>query len=227
MSIVSKIIHGDAPNEIWMKESIHSVDHAKESHNNYSSDLQELLQSVRDSISDLFRLSIAIRKAPVTDEYDKASRRYPNYSSNMDIVYIRDKYPEATAQAWLIERLGKAITRRRQFLLYRKEHQKRLQEIHTLKHDADGKTMFSGTKASTHHPNSERQVVKLIDDTYADEADINTRPVTEYANSSIGKDGATKKLRTPSLPPNVQWGETFECPYCHRLKVVADKKQWK
>lgn len=145
----------------------------------------------------------------------------------MDIVYIRDKYPEATAQAWLTERLGKAITRRRQFLLYRKEHQQRLEETHTLTHDPDGKTMFSGTKASTHHPNSEQQVFNFIEDSYADESDIHSRPVTEYANSSIGKDGVTKKLRTPSLPPNAQWGETFECPYCHRLQIVIDKNQWR
>lgn len=163
----------------------------------------------------------------MTDEYGKAAQRYPDYSPIRDIVYIRDKYPEATAQEWLVERLGKAITRRRQFLLYRKQHQKRLEEIHSLKRDLDGKTMFSGTKASTHHPNSEQQVVNFIEDSYADEADIHTRPVTEYANSSIGTDGVTKKLRTPPLPPNTQWGETFECPYCHRLKIVADKTQWK
>lgn len=229
---VSEIIRGDALNETWIEEA--PLFHEKEAlQGNSSSDIKELLDSIRDRISDLLRLSIAIRKVPAKDEYAKAALRYPNFDGITDSVHVRDKYPEATAETWLIDRLGLAITRRRQFLLYRNNHQKRLEEIHNLKRGLDGKTMWSGTKASTHFPVSEEWETSAFEDGHtASNSEYHARPMTEYADSSRGTDGATNKLRTPRLPLNnngirVQYGEMFECPYCHRLQVVADKAHWK
>jgi hypothetical protein len=230
---VSEVIRGDALNGTWIEETPLSHEKEEALQDSSSSDIKELLYSTRDRISDLFRLSIAIRKAPVTDEYAKAALRYPNFDRTTDSVHVQDKYPEATAETWLIDRLGLAITRRRQFLLYRKNHQQRLEEVHNLKRGLDGKTLWSGTKASTHFPVSEECEISAFEDGNTDFNDEHhARPMTEYADSSHGTDGATNKLRTPRLPLNdngirAQYGETFECPYCHRLHVVADKTHWK
>jgi len=231
--LVSEIIHGDALNETWIEETLFSHEKDEALQDSSFSDIKELLYSIRDRISDLFRLSIAIRKAPATDQYAKAALRYPNFDGTTDSVHVRDKYPEAMAEAWLLDRLGLAITRRRQFLLYRKNHQQRLEEVHILKRGLDGKTMWSGTKASTHFPVSEEWETSGFENGHtASNDEYHARPKTEYADSSRGTDGATNKLRTPRLPLKdngirAQYGETFECPYCHQLQMVADKAHWK
>jgi hypothetical protein len=229
---VSEIVRGEVPNGTWIEET--PLSHEKEDlEDSSSSDIKELFCSIRDRIGDLFRLSIAIRKAPATDEYAKAALRYPNFDGTADSIHVRDKYPEATGESWLMDRLGLAITRRRQFLLYRKDHQQRLEEVRALKRGLDGKTMWSGTKASTYFPASEELESSTLEDGYAVyNVEHYARPITEYADSSLGVDGATKKLRTPRLPLNdngvrAQYGETFECPYCHRLQMMVDKAHWK
>jgi hypothetical protein len=230
---VCEIIRGDIPNGTWIEDTPVSDEKEDPLQDCSSSDIKELLYSIRDRIGDLFRLSIAIRKAPATDEYAKAALRHPNFNETIDSVYIRDRYPEAVAEKWLMDRLGLAITRRRQFLLYRKTHQQRLEEVHNVKRGLDGKTVWSGTKASTHLPVSEEWKTFDFEDMYtASNVEYHARPVTEYADSSRGMDGATNKLRTPRLPLKdngirAKYGETFECPYCHRLQMVADKPQWK
>ncbi|KAH9218587.1 hypothetical protein DL95DRAFT_385253, partial [Leptodontidium sp. 2 PMI_412] len=61
-----------------------------------------------------------IRKKPEKDEYVKASLTY-TIDPTADIIHVGDKYPPAKkGDKWLMERLGIAITRRRQYLLYRK-----------------------------------------------------------------------------------------------------------
>lgn len=100
---------------------------------------------------------------------------------------------------WLMERLGTPITRRHQYLWYRKEHQKKMEQIHTFKKDAEGKTIWSGEKASTYFPNdtlAENPIMALqsID---IDLSKTSQPPRTEYADSSKGKDGASELLRTP------------------------------
>jgi len=200
---------------------------------NYSSDLKELLQAVRNRISDLFRLSIAIRKSPATDEYEKAALRYPEYEESLgsDSMHVRDKYPDATGDTWLLDRLGVAITRRRQYLRYRNDHQRRLEQVQNLMHD--GKTVGSMTQVSTDPPVSLEQKKSAFGDGRAtSDEEHHSKPITIYdADSSRGTDGATKKLRTPPLPLGVELDPgslvSFECPYCHRLVEVKDKREWK
>lgn len=147
---------------------------------------------------------------------------------------MRAKYPHATAEPWLLERLGLAITRRRQFIMYRKHRQERLEEVHnTFKRDIDGKTIWSGTKASTYKPtiDHDHDITHSIAKEFTSEHPI-PRPRTEYADSSIGKDGSTDKLRTPWLPLDesgyrIQYGDHFICPYCQRPQVMLDKAEWK
>ncbi|RFU32801.1 hypothetical protein B7463_g3563, partial [Scytalidium lignicola] len=210
---ISKILRGVTPNGTWIGELPLSHEKQEALEDYSSSDIKELLYSIRDRISDLFRLSIVIRGKPATDEYAKAALRYPHFNCTTDLVHVRDKYPEATGETWLLDRLGLAITRRRQFLLYRKNHQQRLEEVHNLKYGSDGKTIWSGTKASTHLlASKEWETFAFEDKNTTHNVRYSTRPMTEYADSSRGTDGATNKLRTPPLPLNdngirVEYGE--------------------
>ena len=100
---------------------------------------------------------------------------------------------------WLMERLGTPITRRHQYLWYRKEHQKKMEQIHTFKKDAVGKTIWSGEKASTYFPNdtlAENPIMalQLID---IDLSKTSQPPRTEYADSSKGKMAQASFLGPP------------------------------
>jgi hypothetical protein len=77
-----------------------------------------------------------------------------------------------------------------------------MQEAHKMKACPDGKTTWSGTKASTYMP-KEQVIVDQKDQALPMEIIIlapQKRPQTEYADSSRGRDGATDFLRTPPLP---------------------------
>lgn len=86
----------------------------------------QLLSSVRTCISNLFRLSMVIRNVRIEDDYDRASTHY-HLPTEWNIRHVRDKFPKAYRHGiWLVERLDQAITRRREYLRYRKEHHQKL-----------------------------------------------------------------------------------------------------
>lgn len=94
------------------------------------SEIVELYLSIQDGITNLFRLSTIIRKKPEVDEYIKAASKFRDMDPLSDIVHVGDKYPRAReGETWLRDRLGTAITRRRQYLFYRKEHQERMEKV--------------------------------------------------------------------------------------------------
>lgn len=147
-----------------------------------------------------------------------------------DIVHMGDKYAHIrTGDTWLRERLSTTITRRRQYLYYRREHQKVIQEVHEVR-IVDGKTVWSGEKASTYLRDeslASRQEGAII---ISRETPRMAR--TEYADSSRGKDGAVDLLRTPLLPKDADgvraaYGQHFECHLCWRPQIVQNKNEWK
>jgi hypothetical protein len=197
-----------------------------------TSELAELSLAIQEGITNLFELSMIIRKRPEKDDYIKASLRY-NFDPKLDINHVGDKYPVArSGEPWLMERLGTAITRRRQYLLYRREHQKRLEEVHQVSKDVDGRTVWSGTKASTFVPDNRLGDPASQSSIPDDPIILSSRPQTEYTDSSRGKDAGSDLLRTPLLPKGlngvrVEYGEHFECPYCWRPQNVQNKHEWK
>jgi hypothetical protein len=218
LELILSILTGEKENEKW----------------DSTSELEELDLAVQEGITNLFELSMIIRKKPEKDEYIKASQA-TSFDPTPDIVHVGDKYPlTRDSNVWLKERLGTAITRRRQYLRYRKDHQEKMEQIHEMKKNADGKTMWSGEKASTYLQESIFAKAPLNAPHPPGMSSIGAgkRPQTEYADSSRGKDGATDILRTPRLPKDsggvrVEYGQHFECPYCRRPQNVRDKNEWK
>lgn len=229
---MSSIASGNKENETWevqvessLGSSLGDVKIQK------VSETTELLRAIQDGIASLFQLSMIIRKKPETDEYIKAASIYP-IDPISDIVHIGDKYPAVRGtNDWLSNRLGIAITRRRQYLLYRKEHQKKMQEVHRLREGPDGKTVYSGEGASSYHGRDTFPENKLS----LDKQGVRVTPQasrTEYADSAKASECGMNILRTPPLPKRddgsrVKYGEHFECPYCRRIQRFEEKIDWK
>jgi hypothetical protein len=91
-----------------------------------SREMPRILNSIQFTVSCLYRLPIR-KPAPLDRIKDKTSLESAFYQ-HFDILYVKDKFPQLDAQ--VATRLGMMITRRRQILLYRNSHAKRLHTSH-------------------------------------------------------------------------------------------------
>jgi len=95
-----------------------------------SDELSELNLSVGDIITSLLKVSMLVKKATTRDRYAKAaSAKEAAFLTEFDIRHVADKYPKLRTQPWLLERLGNAITQRRQFLRYCRNHKHRIAHV--------------------------------------------------------------------------------------------------
>lgn len=86
------------------------------------SESQELLTAVTNTITNLFKLAVIIRSSQIPHSFLKGASYY-SYDSQYDCSHVENRFPKASERfPWLIERLGKAITMRRQVLQYRREY---------------------------------------------------------------------------------------------------------
>ncbi|KAI5810624.1 hypothetical protein BZA77DRAFT_347635 [Pyronema omphalodes] len=77
---------------------------------------------VGHSISSLFRLTANIQNLASRDRMERIERIDVSAFGPYDINHVRDKYGLADDAQYLIERLGKANTKRRQLLKYNEQH---------------------------------------------------------------------------------------------------------
>jgi len=95
-----------------------------------SDELSELNLSVGDIVTSLFKVSMLVKKATTRDRYAKAaSAKEAAFLAEFDIRHVADKYPKLRTQPWLLQRLGNAITQRRQFLRYCRNHKNRIAHV--------------------------------------------------------------------------------------------------
>ena len=147
---------------------------------------------------------------------------------------------------WLEKRLGKAITRRRQYLWYCRKHRDKLAlELEEEKKEvwsAERKTAVSGVRdqqsskdakgyavgskpASTLALTTASTLVPTNLDTVEEESD-GDRSETSYA-TSVGDDSSSHKLRVPPPPEESGKGKHFECPYCRTIQTIKSLHSWR
>jgi hypothetical protein len=190
-----------------------------------TSQLQELFKAMKDANSNLMKLSMVIRTSPSRDDYLKAATRY-QFDSSFDIGHVREKHGSAKGMnEWLIIRLGKAITRRRQFLKYREDHHGKLtRDWDQMEVGKEDKTVAL-TKATTFVENSaamQKDGTELEDSIGSE---------TSYEATIVGESAG--KLNVPSHPKMAfegvlfEFGKPFQCPYCFTEQVVKNRSAWK
>lgn len=93
-------------------------------------ELSELFLSTGDVLTSLFKVSMLVKKATTRDRYARAaSAKGDPYLVEFDIRHVADKFPKAREQPWLLERLGTAITQRRRYLRYCRNHKNRIAHV--------------------------------------------------------------------------------------------------
>lgn len=202
-----------------------------------TSEIQELCTAISRSNASLMKLSMLIRESSNRDDYLKAASRYSALDPSPYIGHVREKYGSAKcSNDWLVERLGKAIARRRQFLTYREEHHGKLTgdwgELldEVAEEKGPGKTKPAKTIAST-------QATTFIMDgkRTKDGSDFGGSfgSQTSYEATEYDTERLPTKLTVPAPPkwafPDVvfKYGEPFQCHFCFTEQEVKNKAEWK
>ncbi|KAG7285371.1 hypothetical protein NEMBOFW57_009998 [Staphylotrichum longicolle] len=87
-------------------------------------ELGQIALDMADVVNCLLRLTVAIRNPAPHDRYVKTQFVEASHFEPFDIKHVHSKFDQI--QPWLAERLGTAITRRRQYLKYRQSHHEKL-----------------------------------------------------------------------------------------------------
>ena len=198
-----------------------------------TSELDELLSAIKTANSSLMDISIVIRNTPTRDDYIKAAARY-SLDSHWDISHVDAKFGSAKqSNKWLIQRLGKSITRRRQYLAYRKEHHGKLSkdweepitEAVPLEEDVKAPQTLALTKATTY--------VEGLPAPPKDGSEVGSFETETSYQQTVAGETEEHLLKVPPPPREAfesvpfEFGQPFQCPYCWTEQNVKGRNAWK
>lgn len=181
-----------------------------------TTELEQLVAYIGDTITCLLRISMVIQKPAPHSRFIKSGRLGPSFSQPWDENHVREKFRDIPE--WLTRRLGKAISHRRQFLEYRKSHQKRIASV-----GDDTATVVSSlpTVAKQDQDPAAPMKSEILDSDNKSEAGASQ---TSYAETVANED----TLFIPKMPEAAQDGALFECPYCFMIiGGIQSRFQWK
>jgi hypothetical protein len=211
------------------------------------SEIKEIFESIADAINNLFRLSMIIRNNTSRDRYAKAAAAALSvpFDDKFDISHVEHKFPalKSKGKEWLIVRLGKAITQRRQYLRYCREHHDKISRKHhpiprpqiiqssEIKPEvvagltADARSAFS--KPTNTLAPTQASTLLLTSDQIPEEAPLeDTQSQTSYATSNED-DSSSHKHRVIKLEDVSKGVSHFECPYGWQIQASKSQKTWK
>jgi hypothetical protein len=107
-------------------------------------EIEEILNYVLDTVRCLLRLSISIKHPAPHDRFLRSANINITPYENFDIGHVQSKFP--SSPDFLINRLGKANSKRRLYLKYREQHRQRLESDH----GPDNQTVASSLPSRSH-----------------------------------------------------------------------------
>lgn len=210
-----------------------------------------LYHSILEAITSLLKLSMFIRKSARANKFARSSAAR-KYETQYDIIHVRDRFPRASENTFLIERLGKANAQRRQWLSYKKRHRDKMaltaypdvedsnaeqvpySDIDTsakLQEDPEEADLSSSLQSSQRRHDQ----ITVLSSTKAStfyqriepgsqfsETDLSG---TSYTESEFGEIGLETNM-IPKPPPESNDKNPFECPYCFSIIAVAGHYSW-
>jgi hypothetical protein len=222
------------------------ADETGEGYGDEISEVNELREQIKGTITRLFRVSILIRQAAPADVFAKAlSRNRYQFSDQFDIAHVGEKYRKLATEdyAWLRQRLGRAITQRRHYLSYIRDHNEKLVGmvanhdkadnptakrqapfVEQLIIDAASRPSFV-TKATT--VAAERITPQLLIAEESDSED-DVRSYTTISRSIDGNHESSTTVRIPKLDDlRIGNNKEFECSFCYRIKKFKSENTWR
>jgi hypothetical protein len=197
-----------------------------------TTELAQLESNVAEIITCLMRLSMAIRNPAPHDQFKESMQIDVMHYESFDIDHVRGKFP--LAEDYLVSRLGKAISRRRQYLRYREEHRKKLEQglqlqVQVQQLNTTSKLAYTISAPSEKVESTVASSIPLAVKASAstaelEEDDYYEENVSQTSYASSASDAS--RLRPPPIPDQGQDGEPFECPLCFRLTSIRQIPAW-
>jgi len=198
--------------------------------------LEESLIDISHIITCLYKFSIATRNPTPRDRLEKCASIDVSCFETFDIQHAAEKFPSLERDHYLIQRLGKANTMRRQLLKYHEKHHEKIvghgrptPEAHTKEDDQSDSASAIHTIAQTLTDTTVSTYVPPEDSSPAVDFDFSdARSEGEYSQTSYASStGGMGSLRVPNPPGEDAFdGMPFECPYCFALTVHDNRRSW-
>ena len=188
-----------------------------------------------------------VKSATTRDRYAKAAKAQGEpFDARFDISHVGHKFPLVHQTDWLENRLGKAITQRRQYLRYCREHRDKLETQHkatdVTENAVDRQPTPMRKPVEESHETTKSQIQSLKPpSTFAittastlminnleslEEFSDEVQSQTSYA-TSVNENESSDMLRVPPLPDEGARGLPFECPYCWAPQLIKTRRAWK
>lgn len=221
---------------------------------NPTTELQGRFSEIIHIITCLYRFSITIRNPTQRDRLQKCASIDVSHYEFFDIQHASNKFPKA--EKYLIDRLGKANSTRRQLLKYHEKHHKKLARhidlppggalavLQLNRYEAvnDGRELLARTTGdqSLRHSNSTR-APSTIATTIKTQTTVSTHvgglsntievdSDTDRSQTSYTTSVSGDKGRNIHVPPpkfdSNFDGNPFECPYCFSITIVHGSQFW-
>ncbi|KAG4435673.1 hypothetical protein IFR05_008839 [Cadophora sp. M221] len=227
-------------------ESTDDIEHDKSDEEELS-EIREIFASIDDAINNLFRFSIIIRNNTNRDRYAKAAAAAITnpFNDQFDICHVEHKFPTLAKRndRWLIDRLGKAVTQRRQYLKYcREHHNKTAKEPQNAE---PGIVVVRNLEASSQMPSrlvpsvrsdyskptstlapTQASTLILTSGQMIEEEVEDTQSQTSYTTST-DEESSNATLSVIKLEEVSKGFKQFECPYCWQIQTARNQKAWK
>jgi hypothetical protein len=190
------------------------------------SEVVELYKELSGTINRLFRIAFLIRQAALSDPFAKAlSRNRYHISDQYDIAHVGERHPKLAtdSNAWLRQRLGRAITQRRCYLRYIQDHRGRL--CNPTHDHADAASDSINTKATTFDPGRITSEMLVLED--LDTGD-DLRSSTTMTRSVGSGHEASSTAKIPNLAdlPTYNGGD-IECTFCFQIRRFKNERTWR
>lgn len=165
---------------------------------------------------------MTIRNPAPHDRFFNSKLTDTSHFEDFDIQHVKEKFE--SIEPWLAERLGKAISQRRQYLRYRRVHRQKLAQGLDKAHEpeAEGEETLASSLPGHLKDDADRKEGPQPVMTFAENRSEAGMSATSYATTSASEGN----IRVPKLPRASEVGP-FECPLCYMIIQIEDRASWK
>jgi hypothetical protein len=195
---------------------------------------QDVLDAISDCIRSLLKISILIRKATPRDRFARALQGDNPFIDQFDVNHVAERYPKLNKpdSDWLCARLGRAITKRRQFLRYSQEHGSRIAGPNGNDRERSISNILSkdnGSVAAHTHTSTKASTLNVTMLQQLREDDANTEDDRSFTSigSSLQVENENSGLHLPSLKELSSGNSIFECPFCLGIQKFTRESEWR
>jgi hypothetical protein len=184
--------------------------------NSTQSPLDRSLADIGHILDCLLRLCVTIGNPAPHDQFQsRAGAIVSAYYEPWDVKHVQEKFKDV--DPIIAERLGKAITMRRQYFKYRKEHHDKLSDGLGNENDIGGDRTTIASSIPEHLKDTPGMTTLL--------EDLDNK--SEFSATSYAPSNAeTDQLRVPLIPAEHLEGP-FLCPFCQTLIELETRQDWK